>query len=34
MAWSLSYAGSAQGYEANKEEVLRIRDGLRLNVDP
>jgi len=34
MAWSLSYAGSAQGYEANKEEVLRIRDGLRLNLTP
>lgn len=34
MAWSLSYAGSAQGYEANKEEVLRIREGLRLDVTP
>lgn len=34
MAWSLSYAGSAQGYEENKEEVLRIRDGLRLSFDP
>lgn len=33
-AWALSYAGSAQGYEANKEEVLRIRDGLRLGVTP
>jgi hypothetical protein len=31
MAWSLSYAGSAAGYDANKEEVLRIRDGLRLD---
>ena len=34
MAWSLSYAGSADGYAANKEEVLRIRDSLRLNVTP
>jgi hypothetical protein len=34
MAWSLSYAGSAQGYAANKEEVLRIRDSLRLDVTP
>ncbi len=30
MAWSLSYAGSAEGYAANKAEVLRIRDGLDL----
>jgi hypothetical protein len=34
MAWSLSYAGSADGYAANKEEVLRIRDSLRLDVAP
>ena len=33
-AWSLSYAGSADGYAANKEEVLRIRDSLRLNAVP
>ncbi|HXR00893.1 MAG TPA: DUF4946 domain-containing protein, partial [Pseudomonas sp.] len=31
MAWSLSYAGSADGYAANKDEVLRIRDSLRLD---
>jgi hypothetical protein len=31
MAWALSYAGSAAGYDANKEEVLRIRDALRLD---
>jgi hypothetical protein len=30
LAWSLSYAGSAAGYAAHKEEVMRIRDGLRL----
>lgn len=29
-AWSLSYAGSAQGYAQNKDEVQRIRDSLRL----
>ena len=34
MAWSLSYAGSADGYAANKDEVLRIRDSLRLDVKP
>ncbi len=34
MAWSLSYAGSADGYAANKDEVLRIRDSLNLNVTP
>jgi hypothetical protein len=34
MAWSLSYAGSADGYAAHKDEVIRIRDGLRLNVTP
>ncbi|NBB12635.1 DUF4946 domain-containing protein [Pseudomonas sp. SLFW] len=34
MAWSLSYAGSADGYAANKAEVLRIRDSLRLNAVP
>jgi hypothetical protein len=33
-AWSLSYAGSAQGYAAHKDEVLRIRDGLRLGTTP
>ncbi|WP_426139369.1 DUF4946 domain-containing protein [Pseudomonas sp. DWP3-1-2] len=32
MAWSLSYAGSAAGYAATKEEAQRIRDGLRLGV--
>ncbi|OCR22219.1 hypothetical protein AFK24_24165 [Pseudomonas syringae] len=30
MAWSLSYAGSADGYAATKEEARRIRDGVRL----
>ncbi|MFY1663306.1 DUF4946 domain-containing protein [Pseudomonas sp. Pseu.R1] len=34
LAWSLSYAGSKDGYAANKDEVLRIRDSLRLNVSP
>jgi hypothetical protein len=34
MAWSLSYAGSAEGYAANKDQVLRIRDSLRLNAAP
>jgi hypothetical protein len=34
MAWSLSYAGSALGYAANKDEVMRIRDSLHLNVTP
>jgi len=29
-AWSLSYAGSAEGYAENKEEALRIRDTLKL----
>lgn len=29
-AWSLSYAGSADGYAATKDEALRIRDTLRL----
>lgn len=29
-AWSLSYAGSAEGYMANKAEALQIRDGLIL----
>ncbi|CAM3131221.1 DUF4946 domain-containing protein [Pseudomonas floridensis] len=33
-AWSLSYAGSAEGYVANKDEVLRIRDTLRLDAAP
>lgn len=31
MAWLLSYAGSADGYTANKEEALRIRESLRLD---
>jgi len=31
MAWSLSYAGSADGYVATKDEVQRIRDSLRLS---
>jgi hypothetical protein len=30
MAWSLSYAGSAQAYAASKEEVMRIRESVRL----
>jgi len=30
-AWSLSYAGSADGYVSNKEDVMRIRDSLQLN---
>lgn len=34
MAWSLSYAGSADGYSANKDEVLQIRDSLRLGLTP
>jgi hypothetical protein len=34
MAWSLSYAGSADGYAANKDEVMKIRDSLRLNLAP
>ncbi|MDY7564849.1 DUF4946 domain-containing protein [Pseudomonas sp. RTC3] len=34
MAWSLSYAGSADGYVASKEEVQRIRDSLHLVVAP
>ena len=29
-AWSLSYAGSAEGYVAAKDEALQIREGLRL----
>lgn len=33
-AWSLSYAGSAQGYADNKQEVAQIRDRLRFNVSP
>lgn len=31
-AYSLSYAGSAQGYEAHVAEVQAIRDGLRLQL--
>lgn len=34
MAWSLSYAGSAQAYAASKEEVLRIRESVRLDGAP
>ncbi len=34
LAWSLSYAGSAEGYAAHKEEVLQIRNGLRLGAAP
>lgn len=34
MAWSLSYAGSAAGYAATKEEAQRIRDGVRLGSGP
>jgi hypothetical protein len=34
MAWSLSYAGSADGYVASKEEVQHIRDSLHLVVAP
>ncbi|HEX8592929.1 MAG TPA: DUF4946 domain-containing protein [Pseudomonas sp.] len=30
MAWSLSYAGSASGYAAIREEAQQIRDNLRL----
>lgn len=30
MAWSLSYAGSAQAYAASREEVLQIRQTLEL----
>lgn len=33
-AWSLSYAGSKEGYAANKDEVLRIRESLRFNAAP
>lgn len=33
-AWSLSYAGSAEGYAASREEVVRIRDGLTLKGTP
>lgn len=32
-AWSMSYAGSAQGYEAGKDEVQHIRDSLRLQTE-
>lgn len=34
LAWSLSYAGSAEGYAAHKDEVLQIRNGLRLGSAP
>jgi hypothetical protein len=30
-AWSLSYAGSAAGYAATKDEAQQIRDSLRLD---
>lgn len=33
-AWSLSYAGSAEGYAANKDEALQIRESLRLDGEP
>ncbi len=33
-AWSLSYAGSADGYAAHKDEVLAIKDSLKLNATP
>ncbi|WP_109511773.1 DUF4946 domain-containing protein [Pseudomonas ovata] len=33
-AWSLSYAGSAQAFEASKPEVMSIRDSLRLGEAP
>lgn len=33
-AWSLSYAGSAQGYAASKEEALSIRQSLKLQSTP
>ncbi len=31
-AWSLSYAGSAEGYAANKDEALQIRGALDLTL--
>ncbi len=31
MAWALSYAGSASGYASNKDEVMRIRESLRMS---
>lgn len=34
LAWSLSYAGSAQGYAANKEQALRIRQTVKLQNVP
>ncbi|MCO8168673.1 DUF4946 domain-containing protein [Pseudomonas sp. 21LCFQ02] len=33
-AWSLSYAGSAEGYAANRQQVQQIRDGLKLDTAP
>ncbi|MCD5994931.1 DUF4946 domain-containing protein [Pseudomonas sp. CDFA 602] len=33
-AWSLSYAGSAQGYADNKEQALQIRNSLKLEAAP
>jgi hypothetical protein len=33
-AYSLSYAGSAQGYKDNEAEVKSIRDGLKLRAVP
>jgi len=30
MAYSLSYAGSASGYDTTEQEVIRIRSGLKL----
>ncbi len=34
MAWALSYAGSAKAYADSKEEVLRIRESVRLDGAP
>jgi hypothetical protein len=34
LAWSLSYAGSAEGYAANKDQVMQIRNSLRLGAAP
>ena len=33
-AWSLSYAGSAQGYSSNETEVKGIRNALIFNLQP
>lgn len=34
LAWSLTYAGSAEGYAAHKDEVVQIRNSLRLEAAP